>query len=232
VKTNKLILGDGLLGSELVKKTDWGYLSRKKIEKFDFTKPETYELWLKYPYDIIINCIAHTDTYDKDRQKHWDVNYKGVIDLVDMCNKYNKKLIHISTDYIYTNSREDASEEDVPVHCNNWYGYTKLLGDGYVQAKSNDFLLLRGTHKKEPFTYDKAWLNQVGNFDYVSVISDLIIKLINKDCSGVYNIGTETKTMYDLAKRTKSDVKCDVYHHPSIPKNITMNLKKLKREKI
>ena len=222
---SKLILGNGLLGKELVKQTGWNYISRKE-HNIDFTKPETYN-YLIETFDVVVNCIAYTDTYDEDRQKHWDINYKGVIDLVDICNEYNKKLIHISTDYIYTNSKEEASEEDVPVHCDNWYGYTKLLGDSYVQAKSDNYLLVRCGHKKEPFIYDKAWLNQVGNFDYVSVISDLIIKLIDKDSNGVYNVGTEKKTMYDLAKQTKSDVSCDTYLHPQIPKDISMNLVKL-----
>ena len=39
---SKLILGDGLLGSELAKQTGWSYISRKKVDKFDLTKPETY----------------------------------------------------------------------------------------------------------------------------------------------------------------------------------------------
>ena len=219
----RLILGDGLLGSELVKQTGWDYISRKK----DMMNLDDIIHFIKdvERYDEIINCIAHTDTYDKNRDTHWDVNYKFVIDLADVCN--DKKLIHISTDYVYTNSKEEASEKDVPVHCGNWYGYTKLLGDSYVQVKSDNNLVIRCGHKKEPFIYDKAWLNQVGNFDYVSVISDLIIKLIDKDSNGVYNVGTEKKTMYDLAKQTKSDVSCDTYLHPQIPKDISMNLKKI-----
>ena len=225
---SKLILGDGLLGTELVKQTGRNYISRTK-DGIDFTDIQTYKHFL-LDYDEIINCIAYTDTYSEDREKHWNVNYKAVADLVDVCNSYEKKLIHISTDYIYTNSKEEASEKDVPVHCQNWYGYTKLLADGYIQLKSNSFLLLRGTHKQEPFPYDKAWLNQVGNFDYVSVISDLVIKLINKNCTGIYNVGTEIKSMYELAKKTKSDVRCDMYLHPQIPKNITMNLNKMEKE--
>ena len=37
MKSSKLILGDGLLGSELVKQTDWDFISRKKdfIKKTD-----------------------------------------------------------------------------------------------------------------------------------------------------------------------------------------------------
>tara|TARA_B100000287_G_C20661314_1_gene790218 strand:- start:1752 stop:2432 length:681 start_codon:yes stop_codon:yes gene_type:complete len=219
----RLILGDGLLGSELVRQTGWDYISRKK----DMMNLDDIVHFIKdvERYDEIINCIAHTDTYDKSKDKHWDVNYKFVIDLTDAC--IDKKLIHISTDYIYTNSREEASEDDVPVHCNNWYGYTKLLGDSYVQVKSDNNLVIRCGHKKEPFTYDKAWLNQVGNFDYVSVISDLIVQLVMVKGTGVYNVGTEKKTMYDLAKKTKSDVGCDTYLHPQTPKNISMNLEKL-----
>mgnify|MGYP003135252171 CR=1 FL=1 len=225
---NKLILGDGLLGTELKKQTGWDYISRKK-DGIDFTDFLSYRELIK-DYDEIVNCIAYTNTYDSDKDKHWKVNYEGVSHLVKLCNLLDKKLVHISTDYIYTNSKEEASEEDVPVHCQNWYGYTKLLADGYIQLKSNNFLLLRGTHKQEPFPYDKAWLNQVGNFDYVSVISDLVIKLINKNCTGIYNVGTEIKSMYELAKRTQSDVRCDMYLHPHIPKNVTMNLNKMEKE--
>jgi dTDP-4-dehydrorhamnose reductase len=225
---NRLILGDGLLGSELVKQTGWDYISRKKND-IDFTDYSTYEYLLE-PYNEIINCIAYTDTYSEDKDKHWKINYAGVVDLVHLCNFSNKKLVHISSDYIYTHSKVDASEEDVPVHCRNWYGYTKLLSDGHVQLKSKNYLLLRGTHKKEPFPYDDAWAHQVGNFDYVSIISELYIKLIEKNINGVYNIGTEKKTMYDLAKRTNIDVKSvgnlvDV----STPTNLTMSLKKLKK---
>ena len=134
-----LILGDGLLGSELVRQTDWDYISRKK-DGIDFTDYSTYEHFLE-SYNEIINCIAYTDTYSEEKDRHWNVNYAGVADLVHLCNFHNKKLIHISSDYLYTHSKENASEEDVPVHCRNWYGYTKLLADGYVQLKSNNFLL-------------------------------------------------------------------------------------------
>ena len=224
---SKLILGDGLLGTELVKQTGWDFISRKK-DDIDFTDFTSYREYIK-DYDEIINCIAYTNTYDTEKDTHWNVNYKSVADLVTLCNVLDKKLIHISTDYIYTNSKEEASEDDVPVHCQNWYGYTKLLADGYIQLKSDNFLLLRGTHKKEPFTYDSAWSNQVGNFDYVSTMSEIIVKVINKDCKGIYNIGTQTKSMYELAKKTKLDVKCDKNQPVNVPKNITMNLDKLRR---
>jgi nucleoside-diphosphate-sugar epimerase len=223
-----LILGDGLLGSELVRQTDWDYISRKK-DGIDFTDYSTYEHFLE-SYNEIINCIAYTDTYSEEKDRHWNVNYAGVADLVHLCNFHNKKLIHISSDYLYTHSKENASEEDVPVHCRNWYGYTKLLADSHIQLKSKNFLLLRGTHKKEPFTYDNAWANQKGNFDYVSVMSRLYIKLIENNANGIYNVGTEVKTMSDLAKQTKFDVEwCYIRREGSIPNNVTMSIDKMNK---
>ena len=75
---NRLILGDGLLGSELIKQTGWDYISRKK-DGIDFIVPETYD-YLISKYDEIINCIAFCDTYNEDKDKHWNVNYKAVAD--------------------------------------------------------------------------------------------------------------------------------------------------------
>ena len=229
MNSKMLILGDGLLGSELVKQTGWDYISRKK-DNIDFTD------WISYKnmigrYDQIINCIGHTNTYDENRGKHWNINYKGVSDLVEICNQNKKKLIHISTDYVYSNSKSNASEFDVPVHCENWYGYTKLLGDSHIQLKSNNYLIIRCSHKLEPFPYDRAYVNLIGNFDYVSVISEKIIKLVKKNAVGIYNVGTQLKSMYDLAKKTNSDVlPANSLFNNSMPTDVSMNLNKLTNE--
>tara|TARA_R100000008_G_C3578999_1_gene167155 strand:- start:235 stop:921 length:687 start_codon:yes stop_codon:yes gene_type:complete len=224
-----LILGDGLLGSEIINQSNWDYISRKK-DKIDFRDTSSYKKYLK-KYDTIINCIGHVDVYSNDKQMHWDINYKAVSDLVDLCNTNNSKLVHISTDFVYSNSVENACENDVPVHNGNWYGYTKLLSDAHIQLKSNNYLMIRTSYKPKPFPYDKAWTNQRGNFDYVDEIASIIIKLIENKSSGIYNVGTELKTMYDLAKRTKNTVQpSNELYHKSMPTNITMDLSKLMSE--
>ena len=78
------------------------------------------------------------------------------------------------------------------------------------------------------FPYDKAWVNQLGNFDYVETICEQMVGLINKDKNGIYNIGTEMKSMYDLAKKTNPNVipKSKPNH---IPSDISMNISKLKK---
>lgn len=227
-----VILGDGLLGSELAQQTRWDIISRK-ADGFDLTDVKTFDLLLETydgmvqqaKYGTIVNCIANTDTYSQDRQAHWDVNYKGVADLVDFCNSWNIKLIHISSDYVYANSTGVPSEEDIPVHQETYYAYTKLLADGYVELKSKNYLIIRATHKESPFKHSKAWINQIGNFDYVDKIAALIVRLINSNTSGVFNVGTELKSVYNLAKETVKDIEAALA--PSLtPNNTQMNLDK------
>lgn len=227
------VLGDGLLGSELERITDWDVISRKG-HSFDLTDTSTFDLlldtfdgMLQQPkYSTIINCIANTDTYSTDRHRHWEVNYKGVAELVEFCNKWKIKLVHISSDYVYANSTGIPSEESVPVHQETYYAYTKLLADGYIELRSNDFLVIRTTHKPSPFPYNTAWVNQIGNFDYVDEIAPMIVKVVNQDIKGILNVGTPLKSMYNLAIKTASNVEPVLSTNRLIPTSTVMDLSK------
>lgn len=225
INMNNLILGDGLLGSELHKQTGWHYISRKK-DGIDFCDLYSYAHMLN-GYDTIINCIAYTKTYSEERQRHWDTNFVAVCDLVDYLNKKEKKFCHISTDYVYAGSKENASEEDIPVPARNWYSVTKLLGDGYVQARAKNYLLIRTSFKPYPFPYEKAITTQIGSFDYVDVIAYFVIDLIEGHATGLYNVGTDTKTIWDLAILTSNPIKSNNIIHESMPTNVSMNCDKL-----
>jgi len=222
-----LVLGDGQLGSAICQLKGWNCISRKK-DGFQASNPDFNVL---KPYDQIVNCIGFTKTYSEDRKTNWETNYKFVADLTDFCNiNPIKKIVHISTDYVYSESIPYASEEDVPVHCRNWYGYTKLLADGYVQLKAKDFLIVRCSFKPRPFPYPKAITSQFGNFDYTDVITKMICRLVDLGANGVYNVGTEPKTIYELARQTNPNVEPMIGKiHDSMPTDITMDCSKMKK---
>lgn len=223
-----IILGDGLLGSELRKQTGWDYISRKS-HGFDFNEEiDCYFNIIRYnEYDTIINCIANTDTYGGTKEDHMNLNFHRVQDLVDFCNEENKKLVHISTDYLYANSVSDAKEDTMILPIDTEYGHSKNFGDYYVEMFSKDFLTIRASFKPKPFPYDLA-VDQTGNFDYVDVISSLIIKLVEKDAKGVFNVGTEKKTMKDLALMTRKFVGDSPKIHELMPEDISMDISKMK----
>jgi len=222
-----VILGDGLLGKELKKQTGWDSVSRSS-HQIDFNDVTSCYQYLK-EYDVIVNCIAYTDTYDKDKEIHWAINYKAVSRLTDWCSENGKKLVQISTDYVYANSSGSVNELGVPVHGEHWYGYTKLLADGYIELKGKDYLIIRCGHKPTPFQFETAYTDIVGNFDYVNVIAAGIVSLINKNAIGLYNVGTEQKTMYDLAKETRPNVKKGL-KRGWMPSDVRMDCNKFKNK--
>jgi dTDP-4-dehydrorhamnose reductase len=220
-----IVLGDGLLATEIVKQTGWAQVSRNG-DSFDITDLSTWQNLLDEAI-VIVNCIAYTKTYDSNQDANWKVNVVGVKSLIDFCNQRSIKLIHISTDYIYSNSVHQASETDVPVHLPTWYGYSKLVGDALVQLESSNYLICRESHKPYPFPYDKAWNDQLTNGDFVTTIAGLIIDLINKNATGLYNVGTSLKTWHSL---TADEFNTAQVNRPSfVPADISMNISKLNR---
>jgi dTDP-4-dehydrorhamnose reductase len=219
-----LVLGKGKLGGEIVKQTGWDYLCRAEheitIDNFDEWKNKMDE------YDVVVNCIANTDTYSDNKEKHWKANYELVTFLAEYCDDNNKKLVHISTDYLYQNSVDDAKEEDEPLFEHTWYMFTKLLADEYLKEHAKNYLICRLSHKPYPFPYDSAWDDVITNADYTPVISGLVIELIKNGAEGLYNVGTERKTIYELAQRTNKNVK-KIVSPPHVPKNISMNICKM-----
>ena len=223
-----LVLGDGLLGSEIIKQTGWEYLSHSQ-DKFDVVTDFNHLASLidDIDPDVVINCIGYTNTYSKERDLHWKVNYCFVVNLANFCDNRDIKLVHVSTDYVYANSEGGCAETDVPVHQNTWYAYTKLISDAYVQL-SEEYLLVRCSFKPKPFPYEKAFGNVKGNFDYVDVIAGQIIELIKENERGIWNVGTAFKSIYDLAVQTKPDI--GMWHNDTLP-TIEMDLTKFTTRK-
>lgn len=215
-----LVLGDGLLGKEIVSQTKWDIASRRLGNLPDINNFGELSN-LICTYDIVVNCIAHTDTYSLDKQSHYNVNYKFASDISDICNNEGIKLVHISTEFVYANNRELPTEKDIPLPENTWYAYTKLLADEYIQLRNDNYLICRELHKPNPFPHSEVWDVQTSG-DTVDKISHLIIKLINKNASGVFNVGTGSKSLKELAPFSKS-IPSPIH----VPKDTRMNLNKL-----
>ena len=105
---------------------------------------------------------------------------------------------------------------------------SKALADEYIMKHSNNYLILRGAQKEDPFPYESAFVDVYGNFDYPDVIAEILIEMVQSGATGLYNIGTPLKSMFDLAKITKPDVK-ESYAPNQFPRDISMDLSKMEK---
>lgn len=180
--------GSGLLGRELRKHL---YVYAPSHEQLDITKP----IKNKHKINTVIHCAAFTDVDMADEQplKCFNVNMGGTYNLLV---KYKDiPFVYISTEYA-----------EKPV---NVYSISKLGAEFAVKMRAKYYLIIRTLFKKRPWTLDNAWEDQWTQGDYVDVIAKKIVQVIkdwDKKSKTVY-VGTGRKTMYDLAKRTKPDVK-------------------------
>tara|TARA_Y100000114_G_scaffold101094_1_gene94248 strand:+ start:453 stop:1136 length:684 start_codon:yes stop_codon:yes gene_type:complete len=214
-----LILGDGLLGSELHELTKWDLASRK-LSNLDINNLSKLKD-LVSGYNIIVNCIANTDSYSDDKDKHLNTNFRFAVNLSNICNNLNIKLIHISTEFVYANNIQPPTEEDLPLPDKSWYAYSKLLADEYISLTNNNFLICRLLHKPNPFPYDDVW-DVITSGDTVDKISSLIVLLIKEGATGIFNVGTGRKKLSNIAPGKK------VIPKPNhVPFDTSMNLSKL-----
>jgi dTDP-4-dehydrorhamnose reductase len=193
---------NGLLSKEL-KKLDSNILGLSSND-FDITK-EDIKLKLKtLNPDIIIHSAAITNSHDIDLNPILAIktNIIGTSFISEYCLENNKRLIYISTDYIYPGVDGDYKETD-PILPYNKYAWTKLGGECSVRLIPNH-LIIRTSFGSTKFPYKEAWDNQITSKDYVDIIAPMILKATKSNITGTLNIGTNPKTVFEYAsKRNK-----------------------------
>lgn len=125
--------------------------------------------------DVIINCAAHTNV-DKCEEQ-WDLAYKinaiGPRNLSIAAADVDARLVHVSTDYVFSgNGTRPYTEFDEPGPVSA-YGKTKLEGERFVEAFAQKYFILRtawlyGDGKN----FVKTMLALSDKHDEVSVVCD------------------------------------------------------------
>ncbi|HBP51467.1 MAG: dTDP-4-dehydrorhamnose reductase [Candidatus Shapirobacteria bacterium GW2011_GWE1_38_10] len=86
----------------------------------------------------VLHLAAFTDTnaaWDQKGDKTglcYQLNVNGTQNIVNMCKKYNKYLIHISTDYVFNGQKDTPYIEEDAVSAVEWYGETKAMAEKVV----------------------------------------------------------------------------------------------------
>lgn len=130
----------GLVGSRVVELSpDYQFTDLSLDTGFDILNLGSIEpAFKKFTGDVVMHFAGFTDTSAAWNQKGdksglcYRLNVEGTQNVVNLCRKYDKHLIHISTDYVFDGSKHDKYvETDIPNPL-DWYGETKLLAEQVV----------------------------------------------------------------------------------------------------
>ena len=124
---------------------------------------------------VIMNCAAHTAVDLCEEQ--WDLAYRinaiGPRNLAIAATQTGAKLMHISTDYVFSGDGDHPYTEFDPVGPTSAYGKTKLEGERFVQQFAKNYFIIRtawlyGDGKN----FVKTMLKLSETRDNVSVVKD------------------------------------------------------------
>ena len=220
--------GTGRFGKILKKiKTNYNifYPNKKKLDITNYIKTKSYLKRIKPKIVIHLAGLSRPMWIHKKKiSKSIDLNIIGTANLVRACSAQNIKIIYFSTSYVYPGKKGNYKESDPVLPWNN-YSWSKLGGECAVQMYKNS-LILRACMTEKPFIHKNAYSNVKLNFIFHEDMAKLLLKVINK--KGILNIGGETKTAFEFAKKYNSNVK-KIKSKGEFPLNPYMNLNKLKK---
>lgn len=220
--------GDGHLCSYFKIRNNPNFIFLNK-EELDITDCDSIKyVFDNFDFDYLFHSAALSRPmilHDENPNLSIDTNIIGTSNLVKYCNLYNKKIIYISTDYVYSGSNYEHTETS-PVLPTNKYSWSKLGGECAVQL-CKEFLIIRLAMVEWPFPHKKAFSNVVKSSIWSDKVPDILIKLFDK--SGIYNIGGKSETIYDFVSSRISNID-KIEASDDIPKKINIDTTKLNKE--
>ena len=138
-----LVLGAaGLLGSELAKLLpDAVALTREQVPVTDLAALNG--ALPHYEANVVFNCAAYNavDAAEGQQEAAYQVNAQGAFNVALACAEHNARLIHFSTNFVFSGAQEGAYVEKDEVGPLGVYGKSKLEGEKLVMVGATAKLL-------------------------------------------------------------------------------------------
>jgi dTDP-4-dehydrorhamnose reductase len=176
--------------------------------------------------DFCINAAAYTavDKAESERDKAELINVLGSKNIAEVCNNFDVKLIHISTDFVFDGSNDKPYTETKITNPKGVYGQTKLDGEKAIQQVFSKYYIIRTSWVYSQFgnNFMKTMLRLASERTALSVVNDQIgtptnavdlaealVQIIlsanqqpTNDNYGIYNFSNEGEcSWYDFAKK-------------------------------
>lgn len=176
--------------------------------------------------DFCINAAAYTavDKAESERDKAELINVLGSKNIAEVCNNFDVKLIHISTDFVFDGSNDKPYTETQITNPKGVYSQTKLDGEKAIQQVFSKYYIIRTSWVYSQFgnNFMKTMLRLASERTALNVVNDQIgtptnavdlaealvqIILLNSQQPttnnyGIYNFSNEGQcSWYDFAKK-------------------------------
>ncbi len=161
--------------------------------------------------DVVVNCIGLTKHHREADNALLAISLNALLPhrLADLCDDAAARLIHISTDCVFSGTKGNYSESDTP-NAIDLYGRSKCLGEvDYPHAVTLrtstighelnsqygllEWFLAQGSSCKG---FPRAIFSGLPNGEFARVVRDYVIP--RSDLRGIYHVGAQAIDKYSL----------------------------------
>jgi dTDP-4-dehydrorhamnose reductase len=202
-----LILGaQGMLGSACMRAFGEAAMGRD-LADFDLSEqPTSRRAIRRLRPRLIINCAAATDV-DRCETDHGYAdrgNFLAAKHVAQAAAEIGARLLHVSTDFVFSGGKHEPYLEDDPPDPLNYYGRSKLAGERAVRAELPDAMIVRtswlyghgGIHfpgKVLEWAASGGPLrvvdDQIGSPTYADDLAESLSALVERNAPGIYHLG-------------------------------------------
>ena len=169
--------------------------------------------------DLIISGGAYTavDKAESEVELVDIINHQAVATMAEWAKQNNRKLIHISTDYVFQGTSSTPLKETEPTNPINVYGLTKQKGEDAIISSDADAIIIRTAWVYSSYgaNFVKTMIrlmtdreeisvigDQIGSPTYAHDLAQVILKIVHSDrwVKGIYHFSNEGEiSWYDFA---------------------------------
>ena len=176
---NWAVLGHaGMLGQDFMSALAPQQVTGFDRAEFDITNIDSVKSILS-GFDVVVNCAAWTavDEAEEKEAAALAINGDGPKNVAKVCNEIGAKLVHISTDYVFSGDATTPYAETAEVGPKSAYGRTKLAGEVAVcDYLPNDYYIVRTAWLYGEYgpNFIKTMINLEKSKDTISVVNDQV----------------------------------------------------------
>ncbi|NMB80694.1 MAG: NAD(P)-dependent oxidoreductase [Ignavibacteria bacterium] len=120
------------------------HFNSTKVDICDYASLE--KIFQTFSPQIVIHTAAISNPEKADAIASdlvFEINVNTTKRIAELCDKYNAKLIYLSTDLVYAGYRGSMLKEDAKLIPISLYAETKLMGEIKIQQTFNNYIILR-----------------------------------------------------------------------------------------
>jgi dTDP-4-dehydrorhamnose reductase len=155
---------------------DFVFTDRDTLDITDAVAVEQF--FEKYAPSFFINCAAYTavDKAETEREISLAINAGAVGIIAACCRKFDTKLIHISTDYVFNGRGTKPYQPDDATEPVNYYGESKLQGEQLALQECPDTVIIRTSwvYSQHGHNFVKTMLRLMSERSELNVVNDQV----------------------------------------------------------